>query len=524
MMHTNMRQIAQALRQFRPEIHLRCREHEIIRDVRVIGREAEKYKPDTLYIAKEDAREWQPEDVRIPNLLLLSNGQPAADSAPARLGGYRNLIVISTQEEPENLRDRLLALPPGDIVKDVYRRLLDAACLGDTQRFAADVYSIWGNPVFIHDTSFRFIARYTGETATSEMESHGFHEAESLTDECIKFIRTEKIMELAARKRGPFFISNPPLGHRFLLAPVVREDIVIAALLILEINSDMTEEDLELAEVIGKLFSLSLRNNRQFLYSIGVLHEQFFKDLASGTLTKAALMKRVNALNVQLGSCHYIGAMSRRTAPLPRSRLTIIMSELQTGLDCKLCMRYKDCLLVLVSHDNPTALSSYRLSWLKSFLESYGLTAAFSHGFSDLTSARQHYLQAMSLLDYAATRTDSAGQVFLFEDHAIQQLVFSAVPDDVRNEYLHPAVRAVMEYDRVHNAGLLETLKAYVLNLKHINSTAQALNIHRNTLFYRLRSLQEIYPLDFYDAETILRLMFSFQVLEIMEHSEDKPG
>ena len=162
-------------------------------------------------------------------------------------------------------------------------------------------------------------------------------------------------------------------------------------------------------------------------------------------------------------------------------------------------------------------MSGFQEARLRSFLQSNQLVAAGSHWFQDIFYTRQHYLQAISLLDYVL-RSDIPDHIHYFEEYALRMLINTAETITPKHEFLHPAIVNVIEYDKKHNTEFLTTLKAYVLNLKHINETAASLNIHRNTLFYRVKCIQDIYELDFNCSDTILGLMFSFKVLEEMKH------
>ena len=64
---------------------------------------------------------------------------------------------------------------------------------------------------------------------------------------------------------------------------------------------------------------------------------------------------------------------------------------------------------------------------------------------------------------------------------------------------LHPALEKLRSYDRSNQADMLETLKAYLENDRNAQRCANLLYLHRNSLQYRVRRIQEIADIDLDD-------------------------
>lgn len=77
---------------------------------------------------------------------------------------------------------------------------------------------------------------------------------------------------------------------------------------------------------------------------------------------------------------------------------------------------------------------------------------------------------------------------------------------------LHPAVPQLADYDARHNTEFSETLYCYIRNGRRFADTAEELHLHRNTLKYRLKRLQEIADLDLEQASERLHLWLSFEI------------
>ncbi|MCD8217944.1 MAG: helix-turn-helix domain-containing protein [Clostridiales bacterium] len=78
---------------------------------------------------------------------------------------------------------------------------------------------------------------------------------------------------------------------------------------------------------------------------------------------------------------------------------------------------------------------------------------------------------------------------------------------------LHPALKILRGYDAVHHTDFYETLHIYLKKERNIAETARQMHLHRNTLLYRLKRLEELVPADLDDDRTRLHLLLSFEIV-----------
>ena len=74
----------------------------------------------------------------------------------------------------------------------------------------------------------------------------------------------------------------------------------------------------------------------------------------------------------------------------------------------------------------------------------------------------------------------------------------------------HPAFDLIHEYDRKNETQYFETLKVYLLNEMSYQKTAEKLFIHKNTVIYRIRRIEELFRLNLKDCRVITALYLSF--------------
>lgn len=80
---------------------------------------------------------------------------------------------------------------------------------------------------------------------------------------------------------------------------------------------------------------------------------------------------------------------------------------------------------------------------------------------------------------------------------------------------------ALLEHERVHKSGLLATLEAFLENRRSWQRTADALHVHRQTVLYRIRKVEEITKLDLDDTRDIAQVWLALQARALL--SPDEP-
>ena len=108
------------------------------------------------------------------------------------------------------------------------------------------------------------------------------------------------------------------------------------------------------------------------------------------------------------------------------------------------------------------------------------------------------------------------GQLTFFGDLGVYRLLLSiGVQKDLRDFYQEVLGR-LLEHDARNGGELLQTLEAYFRYHGSPSEMAREMHLHRNTLLYRLRRIQEITNLDLEDAETGLALHLALRIGEVL--------
>jgi purine catabolism regulator len=109
-------------------------------------------------------------------------------------------------------------------------------------------------------------------------------------------------------------------------------------------------------------------------------------------------------------------------------------------------------------------------------------------------------------------RMQGPGHLTLFGDLGVFRLIFAAegLPE-LRDLYTH-ALGALLAYDRMNTANLVETLDAFFAANGSPKEAAERLGVHRNTVLYRLDRIRDITSYDLDDSSVRMRLQLALHV------------
>lgn len=109
-------------------------------------------------------------------------------------------------------------------------------------------------------------------------------------------------------------------------------------------------------------------------------------------------------------------------------------------------------------------------------------------GAQPLAGAPRSYRQARDAVA-VAQRASGFGRVAAWDELGVYRTL-ARFPDDLDDDALHPGLVELLR-EGAHEQ-LVETLEAYLDRAGDVKATAEALNLHRATLYYRLQRIEEI--------------------------------
>lgn len=167
--------------------------------------------------------------------------------------------------------------------------------------------------------------------------------------------------------------------------------------------------------------------------------------------------------------------------------------------------------MVLVTGDPANSVNTTEF---RTLLQKHRFSAGLSRPFESISSFPGAYEEAASTLRFL--RILRPGQTMAcYDDFLMLRLLDSLRGDVDPDEFCLPDIRQLQSYDRTHGTELCRTLLCYLEHAKNVAGTATELNIHRNTVHYRVnKSMELLKDLDFSNDYMAFLLLLSLYIIE----------
>ncbi|MBI5958317.1 MAG: helix-turn-helix domain-containing protein [Chloroflexi bacterium] len=135
-----------------------------------------------------------------------------------------------------------------------------------------------------------------------------------------------------------------------------------------------------------------------------------------------------------------------------------------------------------------------------------------------LTALRESFHEAERALALPQKLWDESSVAY-FGDLSLYELLLGVNDPHLLGSFCERWLATLSRYDEQHHTDLLPTLGAYFDNNGNMARTAHVLNIHRNTLVYRLGRITDILQLDMDDSNVRLNLHLALKIHRMLTGS-----
>lgn len=147
-----------------------------------------------------------------------------------------------------------------------------------------------------------------------------------------------------------------------------------------------------------------------------------------------------------------------------------------------------------------------------------GALCGISLAFQDFSMLHEHYLLAgIALNSGKLCNTESPYRYY--RDCMLSHLLGELSGIMPLRALCNEAVLRIQEHDDLHGSPFVISLLVYLQEERSLVKAAKALNIHRNTLVYRLERISEIAKIDFNDTNLRMHILFSCVLLQHIKSS-----
>lgn len=374
-------------------------------------------------------------------------------------------------------------------------------------------------PIVVIDSSYRVIAISLGELQTDEHGLSRQMEIGSITERNLARLKRDRIFEKIRSTPARMLYSKAPDSDSWWVNMLITvHGIEVAEAGIQETGRKFGHYDFQFFRFLQQIISIELQKSRYFDSDFGVAHAIFVRELLERHyLSTEVIDERARLLGWKKYPFYFVLTVfsSNHEESTSQRRFDIFVRRMESVLSGCRWRISEENLVVLVPRPSASFLYFRQLDALRELLRINQFRAVLSNPFSELQHA---YLGYRQCLEVSRLFGILGGEPLLFyTDQTVLCMGNLLRESRDLHAFCHPYILQIAQYDRKHGTAFLPTLREYLTNIQNPALCAANLHIHKNTLYYRINKLSDLFDLDLQDGRLRMRLQLSLELLRLEE-------
>jgi hypothetical protein len=306
------------------------------------------------------------------------------------------------------------------------------------------------------------------------------------------------------------------LAHRTLYSTIKVGGEIVGFFSCIEIETIFTPGMMDVCELLTELMSLVLaRRGNVPVTRRKTPDNDLFLGIMNGSIIDSELTKTaLRQAGLTTGDFFVVYTITNVDTSENAFLLPRIMELLISNLDSGFTVADGSNIVLVINLRLDDDLREKLVHLINFYLGEFDVTIGFSLGFSDPLALPTYYYQAVAATKFGKL-TDNTSNVFGYGEVVGYDVLEKYGSREQRLAICHPAIFSLIEHDREKKMKLLSTLKVFVECLGDTVQAAERLDLHRNSLYYRLKQITSLTGIDLDDERVRSHISLSIRILEI---------
>ena len=375
-------------------------------------------------------------------------------------------------------------------------------------------YELLGNPIVVSDKSWKAIAIASDEKESDDKGFNEFLTQGALSLDTVSFDVKDKLTNRIEQSEKPFRYQGANMKYARLFGRILAGNRPVATVSVVELNRPFSDEDFDTVAMLCDAVSAEMQKNKFLHYTRGLVYEELIVELIEGKGDNVDLVsERVKALGLGMKKYIYVLTIDIKGFDVEKFSLSYMRDYIEKMIGGSKALIYSDYIVVVASGSREDGLYESDSTTLSDFLQEYNMRGGISRSFRNLEDLGEHYRQSLEALNIGM-RMDIGASLYTFDDYAIYHIAKACAQSGNLRLFCHPKLYELLDYDKEHNTSFANSLFSYLKHSRNITETAKALHLHRNSMIYHLKRIEEILGFSLNDGNTLLHIELSFRFME----------
>ena len=377
------------------------------------------------------------------------------------------------------------------------------------------------SPITIEDANHKLLSYSTHHGITDPIRISTIIERR-VPEKFINQLWKEGVIPTLLSSKEPVYfkaIDDGDLGNR-LAVSIWNRDEVIGYIWAIGVNKSFTKEDfLLLKQAAEATKNIFLKNKLKTNQKEEYYQEFFWKLLTSHYQSNELIIKKFQENNLETPSRYsiIIFQYSQEITDDIEHKINYLLNTFQTPKILLHIFEHQSliCLTSLNENDSLEILYKFSHEFIEKMNERYSIapiTQGISELQNDLLKIENSYHEALTVLSIKKKFPTEVADFHSYEKLGFYRYLNVLLESNTSHNYENKSLTKLKEYDQKYQNNLIETLEVYLNKDCNANIAAKALNIHPNTLTYRIKRISEIGEIDLKNVTQKLTLFIDLKL------------
>lgn len=361
----------------------------------------------------------------------------------------------------------------------------------DIQTIVNEATLMLSNPIVIIDTKFHIMYSSTNIEVNIDLWKETMAQ-EYVSDEIISEMEASEVISRLTDGRE-VVEHNIPEGHKALRLPMYYKNKYVGFIGIYDYVKPLAKEDGDSLKIVARAVMIGLEKRQRIRIQSDNSYEYLLEELVCcDNISRAELICQKNE-QISFGKKMRIICLGKRGDEQMKKNMAA--ERIREMMDRYLYKHYSTIygnhLVMLFALDSMSdELWKRTLTCIETYCQQYNLIAGCSFEFNFQKLIPNAYQQAL----YALQCEEHYGENYIghFTDYMMDSIIDQCTKNYPEQFYTLPEIEKLIAYDKEFHTEYFYTLKVYLDNFCSLKETAKELDIHYNTMKYRISMIESI--------------------------------
>lgn len=284
----------------------------------------------------------------------------------------------------------------------------------------------------------------------------------------------------------------------------------------IECNNHFDDEAIGFFLCIADILENVIYQNNTTLQKKEYLTTFFQSIIHSVVLDKEDILNRSNKLNLKLKNTNYMIMLFHEKKSASYEEI-VRLSELLKRSTNQIVFTYEFKIILILSDTQKNFHPSSLIHSLieKKYLENW--KACISYPFLSACDFKTAYEQCLAAEKWGK-RSQKSQRIYDYKDYVLPHFLSDASAYVEIGKYCIPIANQILQYDKENDTEYAWTFYLYIKHFKDTKTVASIMNVHRNTIIYRIDRIVKLFDIDLNDSDLLQCIKLSYDILNYPVH------